>query len=1808
MAEFKISRLRYRWIGNWQPNYAYRRDDCVFNAGGGWTCIRAHTSTTFYADQNYKFAPTDTLISPAWSRMTGGLEFKQDWSAATVYTDGDVISHGGNIYTCTIGHVSSITFDLDYDKWLLFFVGENWTNTWTSGYRYKIGDVIRYNGITYRCILEHTSYSSGINAGNYSGDNDSANETWEIVTENISYRGSYTISTLYRKNDVVKYGGSLFICTDEHTSASQIGNINNNYFTILFYGFNYNNSWSNTAYYAAGDIVRVSSSLYIAQKNNINSEPGNTVFYPNGNPDWNHLVSAVNFVGNFSSNLFYKKGDLVKRGGALWVALTDQITNDSTLAYLDDSNWEIVIPGNEFRGNWSLTDDEDEFTYYNSEDVVYHRGSAYRCLIPHLSTSNTNPIVGQLYWAVLIENEQGGLDQIGDLLTFGKTVLGDDSSRGPQRIPIGQKDHVLTINDSEEGNFVWQSFGDLARRFHVAPDGVDDETDPERGINYFKPYKTIRFATEKADDNFSGFTTISIRTGRYDEILPIIVPARTALLGEELRSVIVAARGPITAMQPDPAKTKAALVRIQTILPDLFTGVLISRSAGNTLVQNTSSLVTETESDIVEALIADATKFIDFKIGLSTTKPDITGNNTLTTDVGRLGAVSNLLANKEFIKQEALWFVKATPTTYQFDDEVCLRDLDRFISAFIYDLRYPGNYKSTLAGRYYGNAVVGNALEDMFYVRDSTGVRNMTLIGLNGELAPAITGEPYRRVTGGNYVSLDPGWGPADTRVWITSRSCYVQNCTTFGYAAVGQKIDGSLHNGGNKSITSNDFTQVISDGIGAWVLNGGRGELVSVFTYYSQIGMFAEDGGIIRATNGNSSYGTFGAVADGDDPAETPRYGKINARDQQAQVAAAFCGEATDEIFALEFSNAGQNYTSANYTFQGSGSGLSLLQEEFRDNAIFECQVLTKGVSYIIRGFNAQFGDNLTLTLGTNDLATEASILGTRLILTAGDGTGQYGYVYAYNENEKQVTVYKESDDTPGWDHIIPGLPIKNVLTGTARYRFEPRPIFSHPGFIATEYNLPTDNLWGALVYGETKETFNGIITDNGLALFNITKTNRTYSVTLAAAGTGYEVGDVLTIVGSQISANDFEHDIKITVTGVSYSGSITNFTFKGLGISGKFLIFSLNGDTIYTSRQGETWTGAILPIVGEWRCVAAGGNRFVALKYNSNAAVYSEDAITWNLAQLPSTNNWKACAYGNGIFVAISSNQDAGAFSTDGGETWTFTELPAIGDSTQNEWVDITYGQGKFYVIANSGNSLAVGVYNSNTSQMNWTADVIEVQDSTLQDWVGIAYGTGKFVALSSTGYTTYSFNGYQWYSTAHGMPGPAPGVEMTWKKIIYGHGVFLALCASQTNTATTFAATSENGVQWTIRTLDTSLEWSIATFGSPDITLGDSTISNNTPLFIASGKNLTNAVNKIITGARALGRAIVEGGNIQQIRLWNPGSGYAGSATCTLVDPNNTIEATLRCRINDGVIPQPTFFNRGLYWKTNTTKVTVVGDGFADVQPVGKLVTIDGLSVIPGPGAQFYIGGKSNFITAVKTDIETSQNGDGTFKSKFQVSPAITFNDEIQDDQEVLIKERYSQVRITGHDFLDVGVGNFVDTNYPGLYTNYEFDRQPQNEVGQLNGGRVFYTSTDQDGNFRAGELFAVEQSTGAVTLSADFFDLSGLTELALGGIIVGGTATVIREFSTDITFQANSNNIVPTQRAIAAFLNNKLNVGGEDLLTASFIAGVVQVGPNKISNTANFTNQIPVVADFSGPNVNIQGSWLAQNYFYRSFRPR
>ena len=1841
MAEFKISRFRYTWQGDWDAaSVAYNRDDVVYHNGSAWVCIRQHTSDVFNNAQIYT-AAGDTNPSPAWIKMAEGRKFLGEWTTGTRYDLGTLIYSGGNVYLCLVSHVAAANFNSDLANWEIFATGSNFRNTWLPSTRYRVGDAIRYNGYTYQCVLEHTSstVSQGVIVGNNDIVDDSTAETWEVKVENYSYVGNYVVSTQYRINDLVRYGGSVLKCITEHTSSAALGNIPSENFQTYLPGFEYDTEWNSLSYYAVGDVVALGGVLYTAAENNYNSQPGITVTNDNGNPAWTVINKGINFVGEYDpgSNRNYFEGDVVRRGGALWVSLTNQYTDDSSLRPLDTTNWQLVIAAQNFRGTWRTDQD------YNLYDVVYYRSTVYYASTPHNSTFENFPGdngSGIDYWTtVLVGDQDAALTNFGDMLTYnfkrniiedGSTTftLGDVSTMGTTPIPIGTQDQLLMVENNlgDIGYATWGS--NNSRVYYVRQDGVDDNTDSNRGINYFKPWRTVAFALSQVDDGYSGFTSVLISTGLYDEVLPLIVPARTAVVGEELRSASIRAKSADTVLAAAETNINQTLVHLGTLLPDIILGNLVVKSTGNTENQDIDTVATNTEVTIVNYLWSSILSIIDYKVDDVGTSPTVTGSNTLTTNAGRLSTVTILENNRSFIKTEIQSYLAVTYPATVIDTEVLDTFIDGFITAMQYDLRYPGNYKSVLAGRRYANTVIGSELEDMFYVRDSTGIRNMSLRGLEGTLPAAVEGEVYQIPTGGAFVSLDPGWGPADTRTWITTRSPYIQNVTTFGDGAIGQKVDGSLHNGGNKSIVSNDFTQVVSDGIGAWMLNGGRGELVSVFSYYAHIGMFAQSGGIIRATNGNSSYGDFGAIADGLDPTETVRYGSVNTQTTDAVVDSAFAGEINDYILGLEFSHCGQNYTTASYSFQSSGSGAVAVQEETRDNAMFEMQVLSSGSGFEVRGNQAITGNTTSITLATAESATSAEILGKRIIIISGEGTGQYGYVQAYNAGTKLCTVYRESDDQPGWDHINPGTPSRDVMTTGTRYRIEPRPIFSAPPYTATSITLATANAWASAVYGETSEIFTAVTGGAGTgttevtpanATFTVTKAGRTYSAIITSGGAGYAVGDDIVIDGANIGGTSGEHDLTIEVTDISddSTNSVIAFTVSdttAIADSGKFIITPSSGHFGRYSSDGETWTSFDLPTDGNWRCLAAGDNKFVAIANASSNSAYSSNGVVWTASSGLSSRNWNGVAYGKppgvstGVFVAVAGNLNSAAYSTNG-TTWTSSTMPTFGDSTLNEWVDITFGYGVFVAIANSGNIAAVGTWNGTT--LTWQGTIMDVvADSSAKDWISVAYGNRRFVAISTTGDAAYSFNGLDWLPDT--MPSQDGSTAHYWRQIRYGQGVFFAvgdtgsrtIGADPTAGPTTYAATSYDGIVWTERTMPSSQNWGVVAFGNPDITLGDSTLSNNKATWIAAPTDSTTALAKIYTGARILGRCSVEGVGISRIKIWEPGSGYDSDPTVSITDPNKTIDPIFRPRLGDRVLTQPTFTSTGSAYKTSTTTVTVTGDGFADVTPNGRYITVDDLTVMPGPGAQFYIGGKATIFVAVIVGIDEITLPNGLTRSTFQLSPRPDLDDFIEHGMEVLIREQYSQVRITGHDFLDIGTGNLTETNYPILYQDYEYTPAPDQETQNLNGGRVFYTSTDQSGNFRAGEQFAVEQSTGIITISADFFDLAGLTELRLSGINVGSTA-VIREFSKDPLFLQNSNNVIPTQRAVRSYLQSRLNIGGEDLLTPSIVAGTVKVGPGEISNTAGLGINVNVLADFSGNGAGISHGYIAQTMFFRSF---
>jgi hypothetical protein len=1131
-----------------------------------------------------------------------------------------------------------------------------------------------------------------------------------------------------------------------------------------------------------------------------------------------------------------------------------------------------------------------------------------------------------------------------------------------------------------------------------------------------------------------------------------------------------------------------------------------------------------------------------------------------------------------------------------YNQSLCLRDVNEYISALKYDLKYPGNYRSLLSARYYSNAVTGSLEEDMYYLRDGTGIRDMTLEGLSGDLLPP---NEYgtSRVSAGAYCSLDPGWGPDDFRTWIITRSPYVQGVTTFGTAAIGQKIDGALHNGGNDSIVSNDFTQVISDGIGAWVANNGRAELVSVFTYYAHIGYLSTEGGRIRGTNGNNSYGDFGSVAEGFDNRETPNTGVVDNKFQfVATVADVFTNGSAMQRF--EFDNAGIDYTEVNWTLTGGGISGSVLADEFRDDGVYQVRLLDLGddssgqfggEGYITNSNTAQGGSPTTITIAQSDEETSSAYVGMYIILTGGTGVGQFGIINTYNSGTKVASIIKETDGSAGWQHVVPGTAIVSPDASTT-YTIEPRLVFSEPPFV-TEI-VSAANTIESVIYGDLNVVYTGVSgsysgTGGSAATFRVIRNGWKYIVSIQTAGIDYSRLETITIDGTDLGGTSPENDLILTITSInSITGAITAFDQDGFGAGGRFV--AVGGNNFYWSRTGETWNSVGVSLgVNNWKSVTYAAlddgsslekiSKFVAVGYETGTAqtaAYSSNGSSWSISTLPVEAQWSSVTYGNGRFVAVAQNNTTVAISLDG-EVWNITSTLS---SSANS--SIIYGRGIF-VVLHTGTSTC----STSPNGVDWTVRTLPAS----ANWVSVAWGNNRFVAVANNSNDiAYSLDGTTWTSVTVGS---LDGSSVAgFEQVRYGQGLFVTTAHKSGVENYSYLLTSEEGLIWSIKGLPegtTDVEgYRALAFGNPD----------RKGYWTVIGKESGNGTHSIRlrTGVRARGRAFVADNKIFSIRILEPGSGYDNIPSMTVVDPNNLFEVPHVVRKGKGVLANPTFLNRGSQYSTGSAEVDT-GDGYADNYQPGNFLAVRRLTERPVPGSNVTFSSLPGRTFKLVNVITFLGELDGSYTAFFQISPTISISEAPDDQTSFETRIRYSQVRLTGHDFLDIGTGNFIKSNYPGTPLQEPI---PFNETVGNNGGRVFFTATDQDGNFRVGDLFSIEQSTGIATLNADAFNISGLQELNLGNVTLGGGSATVTEFSTDPFFTADSDNIVPTQRAVKAYIAAQIGGGGAALNVNSVTAGSIVINSNQITTSTGVPINIQATLDF---RAGITGVPLAFNFF-------
>jgi hypothetical protein len=199
----------------------------------------------------------------------------------------------------------------------------------------------------------------------------------------------------------------------------------------------------------------------------------------------------------------------------------------------------------------------------------------------------------------------------------------------------------------------------------------------------------------------------------------------------------------------------------------------------------------------------------------------------------------------------------------------------------------------------------------------------------------------------------------------------------------------------------------------------------------------------------------------------------------------------------------------------------------------------------------------------------------------------------------------------------------------------------------------------------------------------------------------------------------------------------------------------------------------------------------------------------------------------------------------------------------------------------------------------------------------------------------------------------------------------------------------------------------------------------------------------------------------------------------------------------------------------------------------------------------------------------------------------STSVAFNPRLgyPQGEGAQITTKISTTRATGHDFLYIGTGSYTTTNWPTvIYGNPAQAANQSQEILEEGVGRVFYVTTDQNGIFRVGRFFSVDQGTGSVTFSASIA-LSNLDGLGFK------RGVVVAEFSTDSALTNNAADTVPVQSAIRSFVDRRLGLdyGGNPIPSSTLIGPGYLALNGTLAMKANLNMALWNINNLANPTV-------------------
>jgi hypothetical protein len=671
---------------------------------------------------------------------------------------------------------------------------------WANSTTYESNDIVKYGGNVY--VYTYALKTAGVLP--------TSTSHWALMVEGFKFRGVFDTTVQYKVGDGIAHGGKVYVAVLDSTNQTPP---NTTFWSQFADGIQYEGEYSPTGIYQRNDVVVYGGSVYIAKQDTTANDPTQTAY-------WDKFVEGISARGVYNNATLYVPGDLVAYGPNIYRAKTNTTGNiPTTLA-----NWELLISGSKYQGVFSGS------TTYYLNDIVTYGSNTYRSRQEQSVTLPTNSET----WETLTEGfshkgtwTSSTYYKIGEVVTYGGSLfqaLSDNQNTNPIVTATWNK---IVYGFKNRG--AWTT----ATQYEI------DDVVVYGGNSYITliPHASTAFETDLAGNNWQKFNSGVRWKGVWAEGTLYL---KDDIVKDAVGSAYIAKSEHIAGtdfvVDKNADRWEVFVIGGADVLPPLQPG-----DAGQSL----------------------------------TVLPDGSGLDWLgaTQSENTFWVAPHGVDEPQYGKNLSTPFASIKYATQQ-----CGPNSTIFVKTGTYSEQLPitvpsntaivgDNQRTTIiqpAAGLSDDGVTPNNQSTMFLMSDGAILNKMTFKGLTGWVPGTVADDVTTSTIKGVVARLNPA-SP------VTHKSPYVLECSAIGSGLIGALIDGSVHAAGAKTMIFHGYTVISDNGIGYWVKDGGKAEIVSCFTYYCYFGYTASGGGFIRALNGNNSYGTWGATSRGFSATETP-------------------------------------------------------------------------------------------------------------------------------------------------------------------------------------------------------------------------------------------------------------------------------------------------------------------------------------------------------------------------------------------------------------------------------------------------------------------------------------------------------------------------------------------------------------------------------------------------------------------------------------------------------------------------------------------------------------------------------------------------------------------------------------------------------------------------------------------------------------------------------------------------------------------------------------------------------------------------